>query len=120
MKLPTFAFSILLVHTTQYLYAPNSIIFFALKFTRFASLGRVYLLGDTNARLGSLLKDKDIHGKFITNQNSHLLLNFLEFSGLTILNKVFCSGVPTYEIVNKKRSIIDLCLTNSLNSVEIF
>ena len=93
---------------------------FCSKFTKFASLGRVYLLGDTNARLGSLLKDKDIHGKFITNQNSHLLLNFLEFSGLTILNKVFCSGVPTYEIVNKKRSIIDLCLTNSLESVKNF
>ena len=32
----------------------------------------------------------------------------------------FCSGVPTYEIVNKKRSIIDLGLTNSIDTVHNF
>ena len=52
---------------------------FCSKFTKFASLGRVYLLGDTNARLGSLLKDMDIHGKFITNQNSQLFLKTHNF-----------------------------------------
>ena len=93
---------------------------FSSKFSQFASLGKVYLMGDTNARLGSLLGDTDIHGKFVTNQNLPLFKEFLEFSGVTILNSVFCRGAPTYEIVNKKRSIIDLCMTNSLKSVENF
>ena len=90
---------------------------FSAQYTRFASLGRVYLLGDTNARLGHLLGDKNVHGEFITNSNQPLFLNFLQYSGLAILNSVFCKGVPTYEIVNKKRSIIDLGLTNSIASV---
>ena len=93
---------------------------FLSKFSIFASFGKVYLIGDTNARLGSLLCEKNIHGDFVTNQNMPLFKEFIEFSGLTILNKIFCKGTPTYEIVNKKKSIIDLCLTNSLDSVVNF
>lgn len=62
------------------------------------------IIGDTNTRLGSLLCDKSIHGNYVTNPNSPLLSEFLEFSGLTVLNRIFCLGVPTYEIVNRKRS----------------
>ena len=93
---------------------------FSTQYSRFASLGKVYLLGDTNARLGHLLNDKDVHGKFITNSNQPLVLDFLEYSGLVILNSIFCKGTPTYEIANKKRSIIDLGFTSSIESVYNF
>ena len=33
---------------------------------------------------------------------------------------MYCKGVATYEIPNKNRSIIDLCLTNSTESVQNF
>ena len=81
------------------------------EFSRFAKLGKVYLMGDTNARLGSLLNDRNLHGHLVSNPNKPLFLEFLEYSGLTILNSVYSTGVPTYEIANQKRSIIDLCLT---------
>ena len=93
---------------------------FSKNYTRFASLGKVYLLGDTNARLGRLLHDKNVRGEFIANSNQPLFLDFLKYSGLTILNSIFCKGTPTYEIVNKKRSIIDMGLTNSVVSVHNF
>ena len=89
---------------------------FSSKFSVFGSLGKTYLIGDTNARLGSLLCDKNIHCKYVTNPNFSLFSDFLEFSGLTILNKIFCLGTPTYEIVNRNKSIIDMCLTNCLES----
>ena len=93
---------------------------FSTQFSRFASLGKVYLLGDTNARLGQLLQDKNVHGVFTTNSNNPLFLEFLQYSGLTILNTHFCLGTPTYQIANKKRSIIDLGLTNSMESIHDF
>ena len=93
---------------------------FSSQFTRFATLGKVYFLGDTNARMGRLLNDKNVHGEFIINSNQTLLLDFLQYSRLVILNSIFCKGTPTYEIVNKKRSIIDLGLTNSIESVQNF
>ena len=77
-------------------------------------------MGDTKARLGSFLCDKDIHGNYVTNPNSPLLSEFLDFSGLIILNKIFCLAIPTYEIVNRKKSIIDMSFTNSLDSVADF
>ena len=80
----------------------------------------MYLIGDTNARLGSVLNDRNIHGHLTSNQNKPLLLEFLEYSGLVILNKLYCIGIPTYQIVYQKRSIIDLCLTNSPESVRNF
>ena len=90
---------------------------FSCQYTRFASTGKVYLVGDTNARLGSLLNDRNLHGALTTNSNKPLFLQFLEYSGLVILNSMYSKGVPTYEIVGKKRSIIDFCLTNSPDTV---
>ena len=90
---------------------------FSTKYTRFASLGKVYLVGDTNARLGRLLNDRNLHGAWTTNSNKPLFLQFLEYSGLVILNSKYCKGVPTYEIVGKKRSIIHISLTNSPDTV---
>ena len=66
------------------------------------------------------MNDRNLRGKVTINPNQPLLLGFLKYSGVTILNSKFCKGVPTYEIVNKKRSIIDLSLTNSPNSVQNF
>ena len=93
---------------------------FSSNYSRFASLGKVYLLGDTNARLGRLLNDRNVRGELIINSNQPLFLDFLQYSGLVILNSKFCYGTPTYEIVGKKRSIIDLGLTNSIETVENF
>ena len=93
---------------------------FSSQYTRFANLGKVYLVGDTNARLGRLLNDRNLHGALTTNSNKPLFLQFLEYSGLAILNSKYCRGVPTYEIVGKKRSIIDICLTNSPDTVSNF
>ena len=90
---------------------------FTSTYSKFAALGKVYLVGDTNARLGKILEDKNLHGFLTTNKNKALFLQFLQYSGLVILNSIYCKGVPTYEIVNKKRSIIDLSLTNSLETV---
>ena len=47
-------------------------------------------------------------------------MEFLQFSGLVILNSIFCKGAPTYEIAGKKRSIINLCLTNSPDLIHHF
>ena len=90
---------------------------FSSQFSKFASLGKVYLIGDTNARLGSLLDDRNFRGQLTSNANKPLFLEFLEYTGSVILNSKYLRGVPTYEIFNKKRSIIDLCLTNSPDSV---
>ena len=57
---------------------------FFTEFSRFAKLGKVYLMGDTNARLGSLLNDRNLHGHLISNPNKPLFLKFLEYSGLKI------------------------------------
>ena len=63
---------------------------FSTKFADFAALGKVYLIGDTNARLGSVLNDTNFKGQLISNPNQHLFLEFLEFSGLSILNTKYC------------------------------
>ena len=47
-------------------------------------------------------------------------MGFTEFCGLTLLNNVFAKGTPTYEIPNLKRSIIDMGITNSLQTVSNF
>ena len=94
--------------------------YFVRAFDRFAPLGKVYLIGDTNARLGSFLNDVNINGAYTSNQNRRFLLSFLEYSGLTVLNKKFQLGTPTYEILGKKRSIIDMCFTNSVSSIVDF
>ena len=60
------------------------------------------MVGDTNARLGSFLDDKDVNGVLISNRNKPLILGFLDYTGMKILNKSHAFGVPTYEIVGKK------------------
>ena len=70
-----------------------------------------------HGRLSSVLNDTNLKGKFISNANLPLFLELLEYSGLVILNSKYCFGIPTNEIITRKRSIIDLCLTNSLQSV---
>ena len=114
-------------HTSLFFYVPGAhhplsirskfYDIFTSKFADFAALGKVFLIGDTNARLGSVLNDKNLNGQVISNPNKQLFMQFLEYSGLTILNLKYCRGVPTYEIPNKKCSIIDLCLTNSPETV---
>ena len=49
---------------------------FTSKLSHFASHGKVYLIGDTNARLGSVRGDKNINGKFVTNPNTPLFMEF--------------------------------------------
>ena len=90
---------------------------FTFQFSKFACMGNVYLLGDTNARLGSLVNDRDINDNLVTNLNQPLLKEFLDYSGVSLLNSIYCKGVPTYEIANKKRSIIDMCFTNAPQSI---
>ena len=89
-------------------------------FDNFNSLGRVFMLGDSNARLGRYLNDRNIHGKLVSNKNKPLLLGFLDYTGLTILNKYFAFGNATYEIPLKKRSIIDICLADKNMNVKNF
>ena len=42
---------------------------FTVNYDKFASEGKVFLVGDSNARLGEFLSDLDIHGKAVTNKN---------------------------------------------------
>ena len=87
---------------------------------KFAKKGNIYFLGDANARLGTFTNDLNIHGSPITNKNKPLFMGFTEYCGLTLLNNVFAKGTPTYEIPNLKRSIIDMGITNSLQTVSNF
>ena len=47
-------------------------------FDKFSKLGKIFMLGDTNARLGSVLGDKDIKGVLVSNKNKPLLPGFLD------------------------------------------
>ena len=67
--------------------------------------------------IGNRLGDKDIHGKHVTGKNKPHFLGFLDYTGLHLLNKIFAFDKPTYEIVRRKRSIIDLALASSLAHV---
>ena len=81
---------------------------------------RIYLMGDSNARLGDYSGDKDINGHTKTNNNKALLLGMVEYTGMEYLNRIYARGEPTYEILGKKKSIIDVALANSLNQVKNF
>ena len=80
-------------------------------------IGDIFLLGDCNARLGPLLEDKDINGQYVSGKNKPYLLGFLDYTGMHLLNKIYSPGQPTYEILGRKRSIIDLAMATSLNLV---
>ena len=81
---------------------------------------KVYLLGDSNARLGDYSGDKDIHGKTTTNKNKTLFMGFVQYTGMVYLNKTYAWAEPTYEIPGQKKSIIDVALANSLKQVKTF
>ena len=81
---------------------------------------RIYLMGDSNARLGEYTKDENIHGEKINNGNKKLFMGFLGYTGMVCLNRILAIGQPTYEIIGKKRSIIDVCLTNNMASIKSF
>ena len=78
------------------------------------------MIGDSNARLGKYSQDRDIHGNLISNKNKPLFLGFLSYSQMTYMNGLFARGIPTYEIFGQRRSIIDVCLTNTVWSVVNF
>ena len=80
----------------------------------------VFLLGDSNARLGSFSQDKSINGRYVSNNNKAYFLGFLDYTGLIYLNAIYAKGQPTYEIINRKKSIIDVALTNNLAIVQSF
>ena len=62
---------------------------FTTSYDKFVVEGRVFLIGDSNARLGKFLNDCDINGNPVSNKNKPLFLGFLEYSGLTLLNSAF-------------------------------
>ena len=47
-------------------------------------------------------------------------MGLLLYTGLKYLNKEFQLGKPTYEIPGKKRSIIDVALTNNRSQIKDF
>ena len=89
-------------------------------FDKYIETGDIFLLGDSNARLGTLLGDTDIHGKHIASKNKSHFLGFLDYTGLHLLNKIFAFGKPTYGILGRKQSIIDPALASSLKQVSNF
>ena len=81
---------------------------FAVNFDKYVAKGNVILRGESNARLDKFLNDFNVHGKPISNKNKPLFLGFLEYSELTLLNKKYSLGVPTYQIVNKNGQLLIL------------
>ena len=80
---------------------------------------KIYMLGDTNARLGEYSGDTDIHGNTKMNTNKPLFMGFLQYTGMIYLNRIYAHGIPTYEIWGQKRSIIDVALANNLTNVKL-
>ena len=48
---------------------------------------KIYLMGDSNARLGEFSGDKDIYGNIKSNKNKTLLMGILQYTGLKYLNR---------------------------------
>ena len=89
-------------------------------FDRYPKGTNIFLMGDSNARLGTYSQDMNIKAKYVSNKNKPLFLGFLEYTGMTYLNNLFARGVPTYEITGKRQSIIDVGLTNCATLVKSF
>ena len=70
--------------------------------------------------MGEFSGDKDINGVTKTNQNKSLLMRLLQYTNLKYLNRIYEIGIPTYEILGQKKSIIDVALTNSIKHVKTF
>ena len=64
--------------------------------------------------------DQDINGATKSNKNKAIFLGFLQYGGMKYLNRIYERGKPTYEIIGKKRSIIDTALTNDIRRVTNF
>ena len=65
-------------------------------FDLYSSRGNVFMLGDSNARLGEYLNDRNMYGNLVSNKNMALLLGFLDYTGMSLLNKAFALGIATY------------------------
>ena len=89
-------------------------------YAKYSQNYKVFFMGDSNARLGFYSQDKCINGRFVSNNNKPMFLGFLEYTDLYYLNGIYAKGQPTYEIINRKKSIIDVGLTNHLPSVHNF
>ena len=81
---------------------------------------KIFLMGDSNARLGEYSQDLNVHGEHTSNKNKTLFLGLLDYTGLTLLNKIYALGTPTYETPGKKKSKIDVALTNKVTTVQNF
>ena len=78
---------------------------------------RVAVFGDFNSRLGSFV------GDHTTNSGAGNFLSFLEFHGLSLLNKKYQFGIPTYvkpEANSNSTSVIDFGVTDSPAFVKDF
>ena len=60
---------------------------------------KIYLIGDSNARLGEFSGDQDINGLTKSNKNKSLFIGFLQYTGMKYLNRIYEWGKPTYEIL---------------------
>ena len=89
-------------------------------FEKYRGQGETFMLGDSNVRLGSFLNDRSIHGKHISSKNKPQFMGFLNYTGMHLLNRIYAFGKPTYEILGRKKSIIDLAMASSLNLVSNF
>ena len=78
------------------------------------------MMGDSYAKLGEFINDGNTDGEMTSNINKALFLGFLKHTGILSLYRVFARGQPTYEILGKKRSIIDVGLVNNIRSVKAF
>ena len=74
-------------------------------YKKYSNKINIFLLGDSNARLGSFSNDKSISGKYVSNNNKAHFLGFLDYTGLIYLNAIYAEGQPTYETTNRKKSI---------------
>ena len=80
----------------------------------------IHLMGDSNARLGKFSGDRDIHGNIKSNKNKSLLIGLIQYTGMRYLNRIYAYGKPTYELWGRKRSIIDIAMSNNLTQVKNF
>ena len=89
-------------------------------YTSYPAGTKIFMMGDSNARLGTFSGDRSIHGAFISNNNKDIFLGFLQYTGMVYLNNTFQKGKPTFETHGVRQSIIDVALTNCHHLVKDF
>ena len=73
----------------------------------FKTLGLVILIGDLNGRLADFLGDKKWDG------NADRIMDLIQATGFSVLNKIFAYGTPTFRREGKRHtSIIDLVMAS--------